>query len=90
MASVNKVQIVKCDIETSKDIVYKVMNRSFTLLTIVVLVWAVTEKQEVAALAGVVSAPIPIALAFYYWKARAENRIKLLKTHGMDTTDENY
>lgn len=64
-------------ITTSKKLLAIVCTISFVMTFIVVIAWAILDRQDAAGLAGVVIAPAVTVIGLYIWKAKAENMIKL-------------
>lgn len=79
---------------TSKILLLAACIYSFVLLFFVVLAWVIWDRTDAAGLAGVVVSPAVTAIAFYSWKAKAENVLKLqkmgLKIDLEDIDDGNY
>lgn len=64
---------------TSKNLLLFSCLYSFFLLFVVVLAWIMWDRADAAGLAAVVISPAATAIGFYYWKAKAENVLKLQK-----------
>lgn len=52
-----------------------------------VMMWRTDDLTPLAYLIPSIGAEISTGTAFYYWKARAENKIKLAKLYGIELTE---
>lgn len=68
--------------ETSKVVLTVVLVVCFVMVGIVLYGWLVYDRTDAAGLAGVILTPAATCIAFYSWKAKAENQIKLQKRYG--------
>lgn len=49
--------------------------------------------QDISPLAYIIpstEAVVGIGLSFYFWKAKSENKIKLMKKYGVEPTEESF
>lgn len=53
-----------------------------------VMMWRTCDLTPLAYLLPTVGTEASTALGFYFWKAKAENKIKLAKTYGIELTEQ--
>lgn len=71
------------DMEFSKKIIIFISVFSVIVATLsIVLMWRTGDLSALAYLIPSVFTELTAATGFYYWKARTENKIKLLKKYG--------
>ena len=72
---------------SKKIIIFTSIFTIFVTVFSIVLMWKTNDTSGLAYLIPSVFAELATATGFYYWKARTENKIKLLKTYG-DTAEK--
>lgn len=66
---------------------------AFNIVVIVfscIMVWRTEDLTPLAYLIPSTAAEVATGTAFYYNKAKAENRLKLMKIYGIDITEKNF
>lgn len=58
---------------TSKRILYGTLIVCAIYIAVIIVIWAIWNREDAAGLAGVIAAPAATVIGFYSWKARAEN-----------------
>ena len=53
-----------------------------------VMMWRTCDLSPLAYIIPSVGAEVATGTGFYYWKAKAENKIKLAKAYGIEVTDQ--
>jgi c-di-AMP phosphodiesterase-like protein len=79
----------KKKMEFSKKIFY--MITVFTVIVIIysmALMWKTNDSSALAYLIPSVFTELATCTGFYFWKARKENEIKILKKHGSEIYNE--
>lgn len=70
-------------------IVAAILNFSVMIFTCV-MVWRTNDLTPLAYLIPSTAAEVATGTAFYYNKAKAENRLKLMKIYGIDINENNF
>ncbi len=75
--------------EFSKILVILVLTVSIAVITFAcVMMWRTGDLSPLAYLIPAVGTEASTGLGFYFWKSKAENKIKLAKAYGIELTEQ--
>lgn len=87
--AVNRKKAATPKIEFSKIVlIIALLLNTGILVFSCVMMWRTCDLSPLAYIVPAVAAEVASGTASYYWKAKAENKIKLAKAYGIEITDQ--